>query len=73
MRPQAEDLDPRHIFRKRAAGSAGVTLSVGRDGANAEHVLQVIFDEDLWNPATAHDYLLQHHYDAYQAVLAGGV
>ena len=57
--------------RRRAPGSSGVTLSVGRDAENKEHVLQVIFDEDIWNPVTAHEYLLQHHYEMYTAKLAG--
>lgn len=57
----AEDCDPRQIYRRRTGNGEGVALSVGRDAMNAEHVLQVIFDEELWNETTAHDYLVQHY------------
>lgn len=57
----AEDCDPRQIYRRRAGNGEGVALSVGWDAMNAEHVLQVIFDEELWNETTAHDYLVQHY------------
>ena len=58
---QADDIEAKSIYRRRAGNGEGVALSVGRDAKNAEHVLQVLFDEDLWNATTAHDYLVQHY------------
>ena len=57
----ADDIEAKSIYRRRAGNGEGVALSVGRDAKNAEHVLQVLFDEDLWNATTAHDYLVQHY------------
>ena len=57
----ADDIEAKSIYRRRAGNGEGVALSVGRDEKNAEHVLQVLFDEDLWNATTAHDYLVQHY------------
>merc|ERR1719311_485774 len=57
----ADDIQAKSIYRRRAGNGEGVALSVGRDAKNAEHVLQVLFDEDLWNATTAHDYLVQHY------------
>ena len=45
----ADDIEAKSIYRRRAGNGEGVALSVGRDEKNAEHVLQVLFDEDLWN------------------------
>jgi hypothetical protein len=57
----ADDIEAKSIYRRRAGNGEGVALSVGRDAKNAEHVLQVLFDEDLWNATMAHDYLVQHY------------
>jgi hypothetical protein len=57
----ADDIEAKSIYRRRAGNGEGVALSVGRDEKNVEHVLQVLFDEDLWNATTAHDYLVQHY------------
>ena len=57
----ADDIEAKSIYRRRAGNGEGVALSVSRDAKNAEHVLQVLFDEDLWNATTAHDYLVQHY------------
>ena len=67
----ADDIEAKSIYRRRAGNGEGVALSVGRDEKNAEHVLQVLFDEDLWNATTAHDYLVQHYSVEYSRRLEG--